>query len=176
MAQRYYAARRSEELWHRAGTELLRRTIVLCAWSRARHAWQEPEQRSCGSRAECARVRQHRRPGRAGARLAAQTQDVEEKEQCERMHAIIAEHKLDGQLRWLVAQKDRFFNGELYRCIAGARARGRAAPPGLFAVPFCFCGAGRRTGLSCLFTNVLPFYSRVRLPHTATPCTHHCLW
>ncbi len=44
------------------------------------------------------------------------------------MHAIIAEHKLDGQLRWLVAQKDRFFNGELYRCIAGARADGQRYP------------------------------------------------
>ncbi len=53
---------------------------------------------------------------------------MEEKEQCERMHAIIAEHKLDGQLRWLVAQKDRFFNGELYRCIAGARADGQRYP------------------------------------------------
>ena len=49
-----------------------------------------------------------------------QTKDVEEKEQCERMHEIIKEHKLEGQFRWLVALKDRVFNGELYRYIAGA--------------------------------------------------------
>lgn len=46
---------------------------------------------------------------------------MEEKEQCERLHELIREYKLEGQLRWLVAQKDRVANGELYRYIAGAR-------------------------------------------------------
>ena len=52
--------------------------------------------------------------------MLGQTKDVEEKEQCERMHELIRDYKLEGQLRWLVAQKDRVANGELYRYIAGA--------------------------------------------------------
>ena len=55
-------------------------------------------------------------------RVRRQTKDVEEKEQCERMHELIREYKLEGQLRWLVAQKDRVANGELYRYVAGAQA------------------------------------------------------
>ena len=42
----------------------------------------------------------------------------EEKEQCEKMHGLIREAGLDGQMRWLVAQKNRVRNGELYRFIA----------------------------------------------------------
>ena len=34
------------------------------------------------------------------------------------MHALIREAGLDGHLRWLVAQKNRVRNGELYRFIA----------------------------------------------------------
>ena len=52
--------------------------------------------------------------------VPGQTKDVEEKEQCERLHELIRQYKLEGQLRWLVAQKDRVANGELYRYIAGA--------------------------------------------------------
>ena len=32
---------------------------------------------------------------------------------------IVKEHKLDGQMRWLVAQKNQVRNGEIYRYIAG---------------------------------------------------------
>ena len=32
---------------------------------------------------------------------------------------IVKEHKLDGQMRWLVAQKNQVRNGEIYRFIAG---------------------------------------------------------
>lgn len=35
------------------------------------------------------------------------------------MHNIIKEYKLDGEFRWLVAQKDPVRNGEIYRFIAG---------------------------------------------------------
>ncbi len=69
-----------------------------------------------------------------------QTQDVEEKEQCERMHEIIKEHKLEGQFRWLVALKDRVFNGELYRYIAGAGAAFRTA----WSLKFAWHDAGAR--------------------------------
>ena len=48
--------------------------------------------------------------------------DKEEKDQCNKMHAIIKEHGLDGEFRWLVAQKDPVRNGELYRYIAGMHA------------------------------------------------------
>jgi len=45
--------------------------------------------------------------------------DKEEKDQCNKMHSIIKDYKLDGEFRWLVAQKDPVRNGELYRYIAG---------------------------------------------------------
>ena len=54
----------------------------------------------------------------------------EEKEQCERMHRLIEEHGLDGQLRWLVAQKNRVRNGELYRVIADSH--GAFVQPALY--------------------------------------------
>lgn len=46
--------------------------------------------------------------------------DREERDQCELVHKLFEEHKLDsgGVARWLVAQKDRVKNGELYRFIA----------------------------------------------------------
>jgi sucrose synthase len=48
----------------------------------------------------------------------ANSGDREEKDQCELVHKLIEEHGLDGDYRWLVAQKDRVKNGELYRYIA----------------------------------------------------------
>ena len=45
----------------------------------------------------------------------SQSNDHEEKAQCEKMHEIIKEHKLNGEMRWLVAQKDPIVNGEIYR-------------------------------------------------------------
>ncbi|DBB12256.1 hypothetical protein WJX82_005134 [Trebouxia sp. C0006] len=46
------------------------------------------------------------------------TTDHEEKEQCIKMHEIINRYNLDGEFRWLVAQKDPVRNGEMYRIIA----------------------------------------------------------
>ena len=51
----------------------------------------------------------------------------EEKAECEKMHTIMDTYKLDGQMRWLVAQKNRMFNGELYRYIADGRGVHAAA-------------------------------------------------
>ena len=48
-------------------------------------------------------------------------QDKEEEEQCRRMHALFEQYHLDGQFRWLVAQRSPVRNGELYRYIAGVR-------------------------------------------------------
>ena len=54
--------------------------------------------------------------------MCLDTADKEEKDQCNKMHAIINDHGLDGEFRWLVAQKDPVRNGELYRYIAGMHA------------------------------------------------------
>ncbi|KAK9812714.1 hypothetical protein WJX72_002537 [[Myrmecia] bisecta] len=59
-----------------------------------------------------------------------QTTDKEEKAQCELMHSIIDKYKLHGQMRWLVAQKNRVKNGELYRYIADTR--GAFVQPALY--------------------------------------------
>lgn len=40
------------------------------------------------------------------------------------MHNIIKEYNLDGEFRWLVAQKDPVRNGEIYRFIAGGCIEG----------------------------------------------------
>ncbi|KAK9868248.1 hypothetical protein WJX84_008916, partial [Apatococcus fuscideae] len=56
--------------------------------------------------------------------------DTEEKAQCERMHQLIEEHNLHGQIRWLVAQKDQVKNGEIYRYIADTR--GAFVQPALY--------------------------------------------
>jgi sucrose synthase len=47
-----------------------------------------------------------------------QSKDNEEIEQIDRMHELIKEYNLDGNLRWICAQKNRVRNGELYRYIA----------------------------------------------------------
>jgi len=56
--------------------------------------------------------------------------DDDEKREIEKMHALIDEHGLDGQLRWLEGQVNRERNGELYRMIADSR--GAFVQPALF--------------------------------------------
>lgn len=51
----------------------------------------------------------------------ASTDDREERAECERMHALFDAHNLDGCCRWLVAQKARVRNGEIYRAVADSR-------------------------------------------------------
>eukprot|EP01025_Chloroclados_australasicus_P033072 TRINITY_DN33603_c1_g1_i1.p1 TRINITY_DN33603_c1_g1~~TRINITY_DN33603_c1_g1_i1.p1 ORF type:complete len:390 (+),score=43.58 TRINITY_DN33603_c1_g1_i1:112-1170(+) len=58
------------------------------------------------------------------------TTDQEERHQCELMHEIIKEHDLDGNMRWLVAQKNRVMNGEIYRYVADNR--GAFVQPALY--------------------------------------------
>ena len=45
----------------------------------------------------------------------ALTADREEADECRKMHALFEEHGLGGSARWVVAQKNRVRNGELYR-------------------------------------------------------------
>jgi sucrose synthase len=56
--------------------------------------------------------------------------DREEREQIERMHQLIDEHGLEGQVRWLGMQLPRNLVGELYRVIADKR--GVFVQPALF--------------------------------------------
>ncbi len=59
-----------------------------------------------------------------------QSDDAEEQEQIRRMHELFEEHGLDGSVRWIAAQSDRTFNGELYRFVADSR--GVFVQPALF--------------------------------------------
>ncbi|MDH3285909.1 MAG: glycosyltransferase, partial [Acidobacteriota bacterium] len=59
-----------------------------------------------------------------------QSEDREERDQIERMHALFDTHRLDDCVRWVPAQSDRMVNGELYRWIADRR--GVFVQPALF--------------------------------------------
>ena len=56
--------------------------------------------------------------------------DQEEQAQIRRMHELMNEHNLDGQMRWLGMRLDKNMSGELYRFIAGRR--GVFVQPALF--------------------------------------------
>lgn len=57
----------------------------------------------------------------AGYNDAKKSNDREEISEIEKMHSIIKEYDLHGQIRWLAAQTNRARNGELYRYIADKR-------------------------------------------------------
>ncbi|MGD2112462.1 MAG: sucrose synthase, partial [Gammaproteobacteria bacterium] len=61
-------------------------------------------------------------PGRAS--------NAEEREQIERMHQLMNEFELDGQVRWIGMHLEKGFAGELYRTVADCR--GAFAQPALF--------------------------------------------
>lgn len=58
------------------------------------------------------------------------TMDREEADECRKMHEIIERHNLKDCFRWIVAQKNRVRNGELYRYVADTR--GAFAQPALY--------------------------------------------
>jgi sucrose synthase len=58
------------------------------------------------------------------------TGDREERAECEKMHGLIKHYNLKDQVRWIVAQKNRVRNGELYRFIADTR--GAFVQPALY--------------------------------------------
>ncbi len=66
----------------------------------------------------------------AGHVQAEHSSDREEQEQIERMHALMDEYQLDGQLRWLGVHLDKNMAGELYRFIADRH--GAFVQPALF--------------------------------------------
>ncbi len=58
------------------------------------------------------------------------TMDREEQNECRKMHGIIEEYQMKCSFRWIVAQKNRVRNGELYRFIADGR--GAFVQPALY--------------------------------------------
>lgn len=51
----------------------------------------------------------------------SKSKDREEIEEIEKMHLLMKNYKLDGQIRWISAQMNRARNGELYRYIADTK-------------------------------------------------------
>ena len=47
--------------------------------------------------------------------------DLEEQAHMKKMYGLIDTYKLNGQFRWISAQKNHVRNGELYHCIAKSR-------------------------------------------------------
>jgi sucrose synthase len=66
----------------------------------------------------------------AGHVDAARSTDEEERAEIGRMHALMDEHGLDSQVRWLGVRLDKPLTGELYRWIADRR--GAFVQPALF--------------------------------------------
>lgn len=66
----------------------------------------------------------------AGHVDGSQSTDREEVDQIERMHRLMDEHQLDGQVRWLGTHLDKNLAGELYRWVADRR--GVFVQPALF--------------------------------------------
>lgn len=60
----------------------------------------------------------------------SKSKDREEIAEIKKMHALVKEYQLNGQLRWIAAQTDRYRNGELYRCIADTK--GAFVQPALY--------------------------------------------
>ena len=51
----------------------------------------------------------------------SKSKDREEIEEIEKMHLLMKNYNLDGQIRWISAQMNRARNGELYRYIADTK-------------------------------------------------------
>jgi len=60
----------------------------------------------------------------------SKSRDREEVDEIEKMHTLIKEYNLNGQFRWICAQKNRVRNGELYRYICDTR--GAFVQPALY--------------------------------------------
>ncbi|PON63254.1 Sucrose synthase [Trema orientale] len=60
----------------------------------------------------------------------SKSKDREEIAEIKKMHALIDEYQLKGQIRWIAAQTDRYRNSELYRYIADSK--GAFVQPALY--------------------------------------------
>jgi sucrose synthase len=66
----------------------------------------------------------------AGHVDAGQSSDVEEQHQIARMHELMDQYQLSGDMRWLGLRLEKNFTGELYRYVADSR--GAFVQPALF--------------------------------------------
>ena len=82
---------------------------------------------------------------------AARSSDAEERAEIAKMHAIIDEYELEGQLRWVEGQVDTERNGELYRVVADSR--------GAFVQPATFEAFGL-TVIEAMATGLPTFATR----------------
>lgn len=79
----------------------------------------------------CSALRERANLVVVGGRIdAGSSTDDEERELIARMHALMDEHALDGQMRWLGMRLDKHLAGELYRYIADRQ--GVFVQPALF--------------------------------------------
>lgn len=60
----------------------------------------------------------------------SKSKDREEMAEIKKMHMLIDKYQLQGQIRWIAAQSDRYRNGELYRYIADTK--GAFVQPALY--------------------------------------------
>lgn len=51
----------------------------------------------------------------------SKSKDREEVNEIKKMHSIIEKYQLQGQVRWIAAQTDRYRNSEIYRWIADTK-------------------------------------------------------
>ncbi|MFO8027786.1 MAG: sucrose synthase [Opitutales bacterium] len=54
----------------------------------------------------------------AGAVQLDDSSDEDERAQIQLMHELMDRYELDGKVRWVSAMSDKYFNGEMYRCLA----------------------------------------------------------
>lgn len=67
----------------------------------------------------CARLRERANLLVIGGHIDSDaSSDAEEREQIQRMHDLIEQHGLEGQIRWLGARLDKAMAGEIYRTVA----------------------------------------------------------
>jgi hypothetical protein len=102
------------------------------------------------------------------------SQDREEREQIQRMHALIELYNLKGDIRWLPAQTDRERNGELYRCVAdsgGAFVQVRCGT--IWPFRFLLFGSTIKLEQSVTFSF---FCDSLRAPPNLTACHVRGLW
>ena len=60
----------------------------------------------------------------------SKSKDREEMVEINKMHSLIEKYQLEGHVRWIAAQTDRYRNGEIYRCIADTK--GAFVQPALY--------------------------------------------
>jgi sucrose synthase len=76
----------------------------------------------------------------AGEFRPEKSQDREEIMEINTMHKLIKDYKLDGEFRWIRAQKNRVRNGELYRYIADTKGAFVQVPESLYKLFVLFIG------------------------------------